>query len=36
MCGFDDGFVADMNVSNGGSNIVFDTSIHNDESIEGI
>ena len=36
MCGFDDGFVTDMNVNNGGGNIVFDTSIHNDKSIGGI
>jgi len=33
MYGFDDKFVTDINVSNGGGNIVFDTSIHNDKSI---
>jgi len=36
MCSFDDGFVTDMNVSNGDGNVVFDTSIHNNKSIEGI
>jgi len=34
--GFDDRFVADMNVSNGDGNIVFDTSISNNKSIRGI
>jgi len=34
--GFNDGFVTDINVSNRDGDIVFDTSISNDESIGGI
>ena len=34
--GFDNRFVADMNMNNRDGNIVFDTSIHSNESIRGI
>ena len=33
MYGFNDEFVMDMNVNNRGGDIIFDTSISNDESV---
>jgi len=36
MKNFGEGFIVDMNMRYGGSYVVFDTSIHGDESIRGI